>query len=69
MRDAARFVQSKTSLRPVIGIVLGSGLGGFADSLIHSVRIPYRDGSGGDFSKPARDEVLGIRAWRMLPPD
>src|ERR1700745_4235803 len=43
MRDAARFIESKTPIRPKVGVVLGSGLGAFADSLIHSVRIPYRD--------------------------
>jgi purine-nucleoside phosphorylase len=43
MRESARLVQSRTSLRPEIGIVLGSGLGAFADSLIHPVRIPYRE--------------------------
>ncbi len=43
MRSAAQFVESKTSIRPLTGIVLGSGLGAFADSLIHSTRIPYRD--------------------------
>jgi purine-nucleoside phosphorylase len=41
MRDAARFVESKTSLRPKIGVVLGSGLGAFADSLGHTLRISY----------------------------
>jgi purine-nucleoside phosphorylase len=41
MREAARLVESRTSLRPAIGVVLGSGLGAFADSLIHSTRIPY----------------------------
>ena len=43
MRDAARLIQSKTSIRPEIGVVLGSGLGAFADSLLHATRIPYRD--------------------------
>jgi purine-nucleoside phosphorylase len=38
---AAAFVLSQTSLRPRIGLVLGSGLGGFADELSDSVRIPY----------------------------
>src|SRR5436309_33989 len=41
MIDAARFVEVQTSIRPKIGIVLGSGLGAFADSLVNSVRIPY----------------------------
>jgi purine-nucleoside phosphorylase len=43
MRDAARFVESKTPIRPKVGVVLGSGLGAFADSLIHAVRIPYSE--------------------------
>lgn len=42
MREAARLIESRTSLRPTIGVVLGSGLGAFADSLIHSARIPYK---------------------------
>jgi purine-nucleoside phosphorylase len=42
MRDAARLIESRTSLRPTVGVVLGSGLGAFADALIHSTRIPYK---------------------------
>jgi purine-nucleoside phosphorylase len=41
MREAARFIESKTPIRPRVGVVLGSGLGAFADSLIRAVRIPY----------------------------
>ncbi|MGA7413546.1 MAG: purine-nucleoside phosphorylase [Bryobacteraceae bacterium] len=43
MQNAARFVQSKSPLRPQIGIVLGSGLGGFAECLQGATRILYRD--------------------------
>lgn len=43
MHAAARFIESKISIRPKIGIVLGSGLGAFADSLGAAVRIPYAD--------------------------
>jgi purine-nucleoside phosphorylase len=43
MRETARFVESKTSIRPKVGVVLGSGLGAFADSLIHATRIPYSE--------------------------
>src|SRR3981189_2275363 len=39
--SAAQFVLTQTSLRPRIGLVLGSGLGGFADSLSEASRIPY----------------------------
>ena len=38
---AAKFVQSKTKLRPKIALVLGSGLGAFADDLASATRIPY----------------------------
>jgi purine-nucleoside phosphorylase len=41
--QAARFVLSKTALRPEIALVLGSGLGGFADELTDAVRIPFAD--------------------------
>src|ERR1700716_360386 len=39
--SAAQFVLARTSLRPRVGLVLGSGLGGFARSLSEAVRIPY----------------------------
>jgi purine-nucleoside phosphorylase len=38
---AAKFLLSQTSVRPMIGLVLGSGLGGFADELADATRIPY----------------------------
>jgi purine-nucleoside phosphorylase len=40
---AAHLVASRTSLRPRIGLVLGSGLGGFADSLTDATRVPYAE--------------------------
>jgi len=39
--SAAAFLLSQTSLRPQIGLVLGSGLGGFADELTEAVKVPY----------------------------
>jgi purine-nucleoside phosphorylase len=38
---AAHCVLQRVSLLPKIGLVLGSGLGGFADSLTDATRIPY----------------------------
>jgi purine-nucleoside phosphorylase len=38
---ASKYVLARTKLRPQIGIVLGSGLGGFADELTAATRIPY----------------------------
>lgn len=39
--QAAKFIQKKTKLRPEVAIVLGSGLGSFADDMSDAVRIPY----------------------------
>ncbi len=38
---AAKFILAKTKLRPRIALVLGSGLGAFADELTGGTRIPY----------------------------
>src|SRR5277367_2172747 len=38
---AAKFILAKTKLRPKIALVLGSGLGAFADELTEATRIPY----------------------------
>ena len=41
--EAKRFIQGHTSVRPSIGVVLGSGLGAFADELSERIDIPYAD--------------------------
>ena len=38
---AAKFILTKTKLRPRIALVLGSGLGGFADEFENAIKIPY----------------------------
>jgi purine-nucleoside phosphorylase len=40
---AAQFILQRNPLRPKIGLVLGSGLGGFADSLTDATRIPFSE--------------------------
>jgi purine-nucleoside phosphorylase len=40
---AARIIRARTKLEPRIAIVLGSGLGGFADEFDEAVGIPYQD--------------------------
>jgi purine-nucleoside phosphorylase len=40
--SAAKFVLSKTKLRPQIALVLGSGLGAFADEFATPTKIPYK---------------------------
>jgi purine-nucleoside phosphorylase len=39
---AAKFILAKTKLRPKIALVLGSGLGAFADEFENAAKIPYR---------------------------
>ena len=39
--EAADFIFSQTSLRPKIALVLGSGLGAFADDFDEAAKIPY----------------------------
>jgi purine-nucleoside phosphorylase len=41
--QAAEFVRSRTSLKPQVALVLGSGLGAFADGLSESVTLAYAD--------------------------
>jgi len=40
---AADFILARTALRPTIGIVLGSGLGSFADQIENPAVIPFAD--------------------------
>ncbi|HEV2117638.1 MAG TPA: purine-nucleoside phosphorylase [Terriglobales bacterium] len=41
--QAAQFILAKTELRPKISVVLGSGLGAFADDLADATRVPYQE--------------------------
>ena len=40
---AAEYMRSRPSLRPTVGLVLGSGLGDFADTLEDTLRIPFSE--------------------------
>jgi purine-nucleoside phosphorylase len=41
--SAAQFIFSKTNLRPRVALVLGSGLGAFADEFENAVKVPYAE--------------------------
>ena len=41
--EARRYIEGHTGLRPVIGVVLGSGLGAFAEELSDRAEIPYQE--------------------------
>jgi len=43
LADSVAQLVSRTSLRPKVGLVLGSGLGAFADTLTDATRVPYAD--------------------------
>ena len=43
---AARVIRSRIKTKPEIALVLGSGLGGFADEFENAVRIPYQEVPG-----------------------
>lgn len=40
---AAAFIRERSSSRPDVGVILGSGLGGFADQVTDPVTVPYAD--------------------------
>ncbi len=54
---AAKFILSKSRLRPEIAVVLGSGLGAFADGLAGAARVPYAKIPG--FPKPTAEGHAG----------
>ena len=43
VQEAREYVEWRTNLRPKVAVVLGSGLGAFADELQERVEIPYSD--------------------------
>jgi purine-nucleoside phosphorylase len=54
---AAKYILSKSRLRPKIAVVLGSGLGAFADDLTTPTRVPYEKIPG--FPKPTVEGHAG----------
>lgn len=43
VQQAASFLQQKTSYRPKVGLILGSGLGDYGDTLTEGVTVPYQE--------------------------
>lgn len=43
MDKSLKYIREKIDFKPEIGIVLGSGLGDFADSIENKIEIPYKD--------------------------
>lgn len=54
---AARYILSKSRVRPKIAVVLGSGLGSFADGVANATGIPYAKIPG--FPKPTAEGHAG----------
>lgn len=42
-QSAASYLRNRTSLRPELGLILGSGLGAFASQVEDATAVPYRD--------------------------
>lgn len=70
--EATRYLEGHLTERPVIGVVLGSGLGAFADELSDRVDIPYADIPGwpgstavGHAGKLALGKIDGVNAAVM----
>ena len=43
LQESVNFIRSKTSTKPKIGVVLGSGLGSFVKDIEVEITIPYKD--------------------------
>ncbi len=43
VKESAQFIESRTALRPTIGIILGSGLGSLVDIMEERTVIPYKE--------------------------
>jgi purine-nucleoside phosphorylase len=41
LTEAARFIENNSPIKPRLGIILGSGLGGYVDQVKNAVSIPY----------------------------
>lgn len=53
LAEAAQLVRERSDVRPRVGVVLGSGLGAFADSLVDRTVLPYGEIPGMPTSKVA----------------
>src|SRR5690348_6626102 len=41
LEETVAYIRSQTSLKPKVGVILGSGLGAFVDELKGETRLPY----------------------------
>ena len=61
VRAAAEAVRARSSTVPQVGLILGSGLGGFADGLAHATAIDY-----GDVPHFPRSHVVGHKGQLVI---
>jgi hypothetical protein len=43
VQEIVEFIQKKVSIKPEVGIICGSGLGGLAELIVDKIVIPYVD--------------------------
>jgi purine-nucleoside phosphorylase len=53
IEEATKFIEERTALRPNVAVVLGSGLGAFADELEERAELPYAEVPGWPVSTAA----------------
>ena len=66
IEEAAAYVQSRSSHRPVIGVILGSGLGGFTEQMEVDQEIEYAKRKKSLFDMQVRIE--GMKAYMKAKP-
>ena len=57
INDAAQYIKARITATPTIGLILGSGLGDFADGLENRVVIPFSEIP--DFPQPTVEGHAG----------
>lgn len=72
INEARDYIKSKTDQQPVVGLILGSGLGTLADEITNPVTIPYSDiphfarsGAVGHANELVIGELMGVTVAAM----
>lgn len=43
IQDSIKFIRSRTDIKPIAGIIFGTGMGAMAEALVDKVKIPYEE--------------------------
>ena len=64
---AVEAIRARSPEPPQVGVVLGSGLGGFADAVEDAVEVPYGDIPGWPVSTVSRSSLRGPVEMTSFP--